>query len=228
MKPASIFIAVPAYNEGSVLKETLSPLIASGYSLVIVDDGSQDDTWEILKQLPIHALRHPVNRGQGAALQTAMAYALKQDAEIIVHFDADGQHDPKVIPELIQPIQDGEAGIVLGSRFLRAADRQAVPIGRRFLLQIAKLINGFMTGLWLSDAHNGVRALSNKAAQKIRLQEDGFAHATEILQQIRAHKLRYVEVPTSIIYTAYSRYKGQRFWNAFDILFDLFLGRIFK
>ena len=228
MKPATIFIAIPAYNEGSVLKETLSPLIASGYSLVVVDDGSQDDTWKILNQLPIHALRHPITRGQGAALQTAMTYALEQNADIIVHFDADGQHDSNVIPELIQSILEEEADIVLGSRFLRPADRQAVPIGRRFLLQIAKLVNGIMTGLWLSDAHNGVRALSSKAAQKIKLQEDGFAHATEILQQIRAHKLQYAEVPTSIIYTEYSRYKGQRFWNAFDILFDLFLGRIFK
>ncbi|KAA3646783.1 MAG: glycosyltransferase family 2 protein [Chloroflexi bacterium] len=221
-------MVVPAYNEGSVIKDTLLPLIESGYSIIVVDDGSQDDTWVTLQQLPIHALRHPINRGQGAALQTAMSYALRQGAAIILHYDADGQHSPTNIPTLIQPILDGKADIVLGSRFLRPEDRQAVPAGRRFLLQIAKIVNGIMTGLWLSDAHNGARALSTEAAKQIQLQEDGFAHATEILQQMRAHKLHYVEVPTNIIYTDYSRFKGQRFWNAFDILFDLFLGRIFK
>ena len=228
LTPADIVVLIPAFNEGEVIQATLQKLIAVGYTIVVVDDGSADHTWEQLQTMPVHALRHAINRGQGAALQTAMSYALNLDPAAVVHFDADGQHNPADIGALVQPISDGDADIVLGSRFLRPQDRQAVPAARRLLLRLASMVNGLMTGMWLSDAHNGARALSQHALRSIHLQEDGFAHATEILQQIRTHKLRYKEVPTNIRYTEYSRHKGQRFWNAFDILFDLFLGRIFK
>ncbi len=228
MNRSQIFAVVPAYNEGKVIRSTLRPLVAAGYSVVVVDDGSTDDTWRQLQNLGVHRLKHPINLGQGAALQTAVSYALKAGAQYIVHFDADGQHNIDDIPGLLKPILTGKADVVLGSRFLRQSDLQAVPPRRRLLLKAAVLVNWLLSGLWLSDAHNGARAFSRKAAGKVVLHENRSAHATEILQEIRAAGLRYVERPTHILYTEYSLMKGQRMWDAFDIFVDLLLRRIFE
>jgi glycosyltransferase involved in cell wall biosynthesis len=228
MNRSQIFVVVPAYNEGKVLRGTLRPLVAAGYSVVVVDDGSIDGSWRQLQNLGVHCLQHPINLGQGAALQTAVAYALQAGAKYVVHFDADGQHDIEDIPGLLKPILTGRADVVLGSRFLRREDLKAVPLRRRLLLKGAVFVNWLLTGLWLSDAHNGARAFSRRAAQRVVLRENRSAHATEILQQIRAHRLRYVERPTHILYTKYSMQKGQRVWDAVDIFVDLLLRRIFE
>lgn len=219
---------VPAYNEGAVIRTTLQPVIEAGYSVVVVDDGSSDNTWEQLGGLGVHRLRHPLNLGQGAALQTGVSYALKQGAEYIVHYDADGQHSPDDIEGLLAPVKAGEADLALGSRFLRQADWQAVPLGRRILLRGGVIVNGLLTGLWLSDAHNGARAMNRRAAEQIVLKENGFAHASEILQQIKAGGLRYVERPTRIRYTEYSQFKGQKASNALNILMDLVIRRFLQ
>jgi glycosyltransferase involved in cell wall biosynthesis len=223
-----IFLVVPAYNEGAVIRTTLQPVIEAGYSVVVVDDGSSDNTWEQLGGLGVHRLRHPLNLGQGAALQTGVSYALKQGAEYIVHYDADGQHSPDDIEGLLAPVKAGEADLALGSRFLRQADWQAVPLGRRILLRGGVIVNGLLTGLWLSDAHNGARAMNRRAAEQIVLKENGFAHASEILQQIKAGGLRYVERPTRIRYTEYSQFKGQKASNALNILMDLVIRRFLQ
>lgn len=227
-RKSEIFIVIPAYNEGRVIRATLQPLIEGGYSVVVADDGSTDGTWRQLAALDVHRLRHPFNLGQGAALQTAVSYALKSGARYIVHFDADGQHSIEDIPGLLAPVIAGKSDIALGSRFLRKEDWQAVPFSRRVLLKGAVIVNWLLTGLWLSDAHNGARAMSRRAAERIVLRENGFAHATEILQQIRSLKLRYVERPTRIRYTEYSMLKGQRFWHAFDVFVDLLIKRVLR
>jgi hypothetical protein len=125
-------------------------------------------------------------------------------------------------------VLSGEADVALGSRFLRAADKSFIPVSRRILLKGAVIVNGLMTGLWLTDAHNGLRVLSRKAAGRICLEENGFAHATEIIHQIRRLKLSYIERPARVRYTHYSRRKGQSFWNAFNIVIDLLLRRVFR
>jgi glycosyltransferase involved in cell wall biosynthesis len=228
MNRSQIFVVVPAYNEGKVIRSTLRPLVAAGYSVVVVDDGSTDGSWRQLQNLGVHCLQHPINLGQGAALQTAVTYALQAGAKYVVHFDADGQHDIEDIPGLLKPILTGRVDVVLGSRFLRREDLKAVPLRRRLLLKGAVFVNWLLTGLWLSDAHNGARAFSRRAARQVVLRENRSAHATEILQQIRAHRLRYVERPTHILYTKYSMQKGQRVWDAVDIFVDLLLRRIFE
>ncbi|MEX1071976.1 MAG: glycosyltransferase family 2 protein [Anaerolineales bacterium] len=225
---SKIFIVVPAYNEGTVIRSTLKPLVDQGFSVVVVDDGSRDNTSRRLKDLGVYRLRHPFNLGQGAALQTAVSYALQQGAAFIVHFDADGQHSPEDIHGLLEPVIAGKADVVLGSRFLRQEDWQAVPPTRRLLLKGAVFVNWLLTGLWLSDAHNGARAFSRRAAQQIVLRENGFAHASEILQQIRSMRLRFLERPTRIRYTKYSLLKGQRIWNALDIFVDLVIRRVLR
>ena len=135
-----VLVIVPAYNEGRVITDTVERLLAAGYQVVVVDDGSSDETAEV-GRLPIAYLRHPVNLGQGAALQTGMTYALRAGAEIAVHFDADGQHDCGQIERLIAPIVDGQADVVFGSRFLRQQDREQVPWKKRILLRGGILVS---------------------------------------------------------------------------------------
>jgi len=228
MTSASIFVIIPAYNEAAILRETVTPLVKAGYTVVVVDDGSIDQPAAALAGLPITLLHHSVNLGQGAALETGMEYARRHNAEAAVHFDADGQHSPEQIPDFIAPIARCEADVVLGSRFLRPEDAAQTPAFRRLVLRIGIIVSGVFTGLWLTDTHNGFRALSRKALEEIRLRENGYAHATEILETIRRKKLRYIEAPTAIRYSAYSRSKGQSFWNSFNIVIDLVMERLFR
>ena len=224
----SVFVVIPAFNEREVILSTLQALTGTPYNVVVVDDGSSDGTGALISDLPVHLLRHAINLGQGAALQTGMKFALQKGAEIIVQFDADGQHRIEDLETLIEPLLQGEADVVLGSRFLRDPDRLAVPPLRRVVLRTAVLVNRLMTGIWLTDAHNGLRALTAEAAKKIHLRENGFAHASEILNEVSRERLRYVERPTSIRYTDYSQAKGQSMWNGVNIVVDLFLKGIFK
>ena len=228
MMSKSTFVIVPAFNEESVLLSTLESLLRSDYTILVVDDGSKDHTWRIIRGLPVHALRHAVNLGQGAALQTGMIYALQQGAEVLVHFDADGQHSIEDIGSLVEPIYHQQADVVFGSRFLQRADAEAVPPVKRLLLKGAVVVNGLLTGIWMSDAHNGLRAFSRKAAQEIRLSENGYAHATEILNEIRKRKLRYLERPTHITYSDYAVKKGQPIWNSINIVIDVLLRKVFR
>jgi glycosyltransferase involved in cell wall biosynthesis len=221
-------VIVPAYNEGKAVGATVERLLAAGFRVVVVDDGSRDDTPQVVRALAVDYVRHPVNLGQGAALQTGMAYALRAGADIAVHFDADGQHDCEQIARLISPIVAGSADVVFGSRFLRKDDTAQVPLKKRIVLRGGILVSWVMTGVLLSDTHNGFRALSRRALERVHLQENGFAHATEILQRVREAGLRYVEVPITISYTEYSQAKGQRISGSLSILFDLIMAKITK
>ena len=222
-----VMVIVPAYNEGSVVVTTVRGLLSAGHEVIIVDDGSQDET-QAVRELPVVYIRHAVNLGQGAALQTGMTYALRAGADIAVHFDADGQHDWRHIGRMLAPILDGSADVVFGSRFLRKADAAQVPFNKRILLRGGILVSWLLTGVRLSDTHNGFRALSRRALEQVHLQENGFAHATEILQRVRQSRLRFVEVPITVAYTDYSMQKGQPISNSINVLFDLILARLFK
>ncbi len=224
--PSDVYVVVPAYNEGPVLAATISGLLPYGYSIVVVDDGSVDHCLEMVSDLPVHRLRHPVNLGQGAALQTGVDYAIRCGAQFIVHFDADGQHPAEQIADLLEPLLEGKYDVTLGSRFMRYCDEERVPWFKRLALRIGVQVSGLFTGVWLTDTHNGFRALSRKAACLIRLRENGFAHATEFLDLMRRANLRYQEVPTTITYTDYAIRKGQRLSNGLTIVLDLLMRRI--
>lgn len=227
-RASRVFLVVPCYNEGSVIRATLEPLLDMGYSIVVIDDGSSDESFAQICRMPVHALRHPLNLGQGAALQTGVEYALQKGAEVVVHFDADGQHPQESIADLTAPILAGNADVVLGSRFKSDAAPLNMPPLKRLILRCGTLFTGLTTGVWLTDTHNGFRVFSARAAALVRITEPRMAHASEVIALIRQHRLRYVEVPVCIRYTDYSQSKGQSIWNCINIVIDLLLGRIFQ
>ncbi|MEM7560582.1 MAG: glycosyltransferase family 2 protein [Planctomycetota bacterium] len=222
----SIWIVVAAYNEAARIKPTLGGLTSLGYNIVVVDDGSSDATAEVAKTSPVWVLRHPINCGQGAALQTGIDFALSRGAEAIVTFDGDGQHDPADLPQMLKPVLDEEVDIALGSRFLGRVEN--IPLARRALLRAAILFTRLTSGLKLTDTHNGFRVFSRKAAQAIRIRQPRMAHASEILDQIAARGLSYVEVPVTIRYTQETLEKGQSTWDAVRISGQLLAGRLWK
>lgn len=221
---AGVYVVIAAFREASVIEGTVAPLVAQGLQVVVVDDGSRDPTARAAARAGAITLRHALNRGQGAALQTGIAYALRAGASVIVTFDADGQHPHDAIARLLEPIRAGRADVVLGSRFLQHA--AAVPWSRRCLLRLAILFTRLSSGLPVSDAHNGFRALSRRAATTLDLKMDRMAHASELLDHIAAQRLAYTEVPVEIRYTTYSRAKGQRGSAAIRVLWDYLLGRL--
>ena len=222
-----LWIVVAAYNEGRRIGETLRSLRECGHAnIVVVDDGSRDDTGERALVGGAWVLRHAVNLGAGAATQTGIRFALKHGAGVVVTFDADGQHLAEEVDRVAQPIRAGEADVTLGSRFLGRSE--GMPFTRWLLLKAGILATWAMSGLWLTDTHNGFRGLSRKAAEKVRLRLNRFAHASELYDEIRAHELRYVEVPVTIRYTADTLAKGQSGWNALRIVGQLLMGRLVK
>jgi polyprenyl-phospho-N-acetylgalactosaminyl synthase len=220
-----IWVVIAAYNETNVIARVVGDVARRGYRVVVVDDGSSDGTADRASAASI-VVRHPVNLGQGAALQTGIDYALQQGAAVVVTFDADGQHRAADIERLVAALREARADFALGSRFLGTA--VDLPPLRRVLLRAATAFTQLTTGLRLTDTHNGLRAMTRRGAERIRLRQNRMAHASEILAQIAASGLPYVEVPVQIEYTAYSLAKGQRLNDALAILLDLFARRLYR
>ena len=224
---SKVWIVIAAYNESAVIKSVLNNLLKIFPNVIVVDDCSTDDTRSEVSSTCALLVSHPVNLGQGAALQTGIDFALDSGAEVIVTFDADGQHRVSDAVSLVKGILIDEADIICGSRFL-GVDSVTMPISKKFLLICAALFTRLTTGIKVTDAHNGLRAMSKKAASQIQITQNRMAHASEIISQIGVHKLRYKEYPVVIEYTKYSLAKGQKIHNAVNILIDLLLGRISK
>lgn len=222
--PPKVFIVIPAYNESGSIGEVLVELKQLDADVVVVDDGSADGTSQITCDHTPHALRHLINRGQGAALQTGIEYSLRCGADYIVTFDADGQHSLSDLGHLLRPIETGECEVVLGSRFLGEAEN--ISMVRRLTLKAATLFTRVVSQVEVTDTHNGLRAFSRKAAMQVQIKNDRMAHASELLDIIRGLNMPYREVPVHIRYTEYSMAKGQSLRGAFRILFDYFVGRV--
>jgi glycosyltransferase involved in cell wall biosynthesis len=224
---ARLFCVVAAFNEGATIAGVLRGLARYCDNVVVVDDGSQDDTSAQAKLSGATVIRHPFNLGQGAALQTGLTAALQLGADIVVTFDADGQHSPEDVPPLVAALTNAKADFALGSRFL-GIEAQNMPLVRRLLLRASVLFTRVTTGLPLTDAHNGLRAMTARGAACIHLRQNRMAHASEMLNQIACSKLPVVEVPVRISYTDYSLAKGQRLSGAVDVLWDLFAARLYR
>jgi glycosyltransferase involved in cell wall biosynthesis len=221
-----ICVVVPAYNEAPAIRSVVASVRAVYPRVVVVDDGSADATSAEARRGGAVVLRHVLNRGQGAALQTGIDYALRAGAETVVTFDADGQHRVEDVVHLVEALRRENADVAIGSRFLGL--RSNVPLFRRGLLRVAAFFMRLTSGVALTDAHNGLRAMNRTAAEKIRLTIDGMAHASEFVDQIRAHHLRVTEVPVVVHYSEYSIAKGQSSLAAFRIAFDYLMKRLFR
>ncbi len=222
----TLWVICAAYNEATTIGHVAAELRRAGHRVVVVDDGSRDETRHIAAAAGADVVVHPVNLGQGAALQTGIDYALSRAADILVTFDADGQHRVADIPVLVEALRRERAHFALGSRFL--GQTHNLPTLRRWVLYAATVFTRFSTGLRLTDSHNGLRALTRRGAAAIRLRQNRMAHASEILVEIAQSGLRYVEVPVTIEYTAYSLAKGQRIGDSVTILLDLFAQELYR
>jgi glycosyltransferase involved in cell wall biosynthesis len=211
-----VWVVIAAFNEAAVIRGVVGEVVAAGWPVVVVDDGSRDATAAAARMAGVVVLRHAINLGQGAALQTGIDYALRRGAARIVTFDADGQHRVEDIPVVLEAL--GDADIALGSRFLGSVEGASA--GRRALLRTATAVSNGMSGLRLTDAHCGLRAFRASAAPRLRITQDRMAHASELLRKIKTSALRVAEVPVTIRYTDYSMRKGQRGFAAVRILFD--------
>lgn len=208
------------YNEAQVVGDVITELRKTFPYVVCVDDGSSDGSQEIAREAGAVVIQHPVNLGQGASLQTGISYALTDpEVDAIVTFDADGQHRVEDALAMVERIRSGEAEIVLGSRFLDG--RTKLSTAKRIVLRTAAIQSRLATGLALTDAHNGLRVLSPKVARGIHLTQNRMAHASELVHQVAEMKPRWVEHPVEIIYTDYSKSKGQSLLNSVNILAEL-------
>ncbi|MFL5787520.1 MAG: glycosyltransferase family 2 protein [Flavisolibacter sp.] len=216
------------YNEKiEVIKNVINDLSCYNYQIIIVDDGSSYPLKQLLNDPSVTVLTHYFNMGQGAAIQTGIEFALANKADFVITFDGDGQHDAKDAERLLEPLLINKADVTLGSRFLQGSYHNA-PLIRRMVFRIAWAVNNLLLGMRLSDTHNGLRGLNRKALQLISITENKMAHATEILLQIKRKKLRYLEIPVHIHYTAYSRKKGQSWVDSLGVFLDLLLYKLFK
>jgi polyprenyl-phospho-N-acetylgalactosaminyl synthase len=215
---ADTWVVIAAFNEGAVIRSVVEEVAAERWNVVVVDDGSRDNTSEAANVPGVIVVRHRVNLGQGAALQTGIDYALRRGAHVIVTFDADGQHSCADIPALIAALTD--ADIALGSRFL--GNVEGASNSRMALLKTATAVSNSLSGMKLTDAHCGLRAFRATAAPSLRIMQDRMAHASELLRKIKTSGLRVVEVPVTIRYTEHSMRKGQGGLQAVRILFDYF------
>ncbi|MBI2050283.1 MAG: glycosyltransferase family 2 protein [Parcubacteria group bacterium] len=200
-------VVVPAYHESRKIFGVVRSVRELGYGVLVVDDASLDATADEARRAGAAVLRHFVNRGYGAALETGNQYALGHGYDIVVHFDGDGQHDAGEIARVIGPIQAGEADVVVGSRFLRG--NASTPFVRKVLIKIAIIFTWAFSGIRLTDSHNGFRAFSARALEAIDCRQDGMSYASEVIDQIAEHGLSVCEVPVTIAYTDYSKAKGE-------------------
>jgi glycosyltransferase involved in cell wall biosynthesis len=219
-RESTAWVVVPLYNEAEVISEVIAGLRERFSHVLCVDDGSTDNSVALAQASGARVIRHPMNLGQGAALQTGFDYVSAQpDATHIITFDADGQHLVRDAMEMLELAQRKRISIIFGSRFL---DKRTKPgMRKRIVLKVAVLMTRAITGLRLTDAHNGLRVLSMEAIGKIRLEQNGMSHATEIVHQLAKAKLSWQEYPVEVLYTEYSKRKGQSLLNSINILIDL-------
>lgn len=210
------------YNEAAVVRSVVEGASAVFPHVVCVDDGSSDRSAAEAAAGGAVVVRHPINLGQGAAIQTGFDYAqLDPGADYFVTFDSDGQHQVSDALAMVQRLDSEPLDIVIGSRFLDG--RTDAGRLKRLVLKLAVYFERASTGVRLTDAHNGLRALNRTAVQSMRIRQNRMAHASEIVANVGKAKLRYAEQPVHIIYTEYSRAKGQSIWNLVNILSDLFV-----
>ena len=218
-----VWIVVPAFNEASVIGDVVADLRAVFGNVVVVDDGSKDGTSATARRAGAHVVPHPVNLGQGAAIQTGIEYARAQPgARVLATFDADGQHRVKDVVAMIDRLSTDDVDIVIGTRFAEGPPAR-MPLLKRVVLQTAAWLSPSSRRLHLTDAHNGLRVFNKTVADALNITMNGMSHASEFIALIAENHWRVSEQPVEILYTDYSMSKGQPLLNGVNIVFDGFL-----
>lgn len=217
----NITIVVPAYNEAAIIESVIQEIQSAGYrDIIVIDDGSADDTFERAKQTGVTVLRHKLNRGKGAATKTGIEAAKLRGADIIVTMDGDGQHNPADIARLTHPIRQNHCDVVLGSRLLNP---QGMPRYKIWHNKIGNVITWYLYGLYVTDSQSGFRAYSRHATEIINTQTDRYEYDSEVIREIYQYKLKYKEVPIEVRYTEYSMGKvhKQSLWMGVKTLYRM-------
>jgi glycosyltransferase involved in cell wall biosynthesis len=220
-------IVIPVYNEASVIREVVSRVLKEFKYVICVNDGSGDMSSAEIQKTRAYLVEHPINMGQGAALQTGIEFSRQiPDIKYFVTFDADGQHRLEDVRTMLKEIEKGTYDIILGSRFLGST--VGMKASKHVILKLAIWFTNMTSGLKLTDTHNGLRVFTRKVADELQITMSDMAHASEILEIVAEKKYKYIEVPVTIDYTDYSRAKGQSIINAVNIGFDMLLRKFSK
>lgn len=198
-----IFIVIPAYNEAAAVGEVIDSIKSEGFhNIIVVDDGSQDNTAKVARSKNAYVIKHLINRGKGAATQTGMDAAKLLDADIVVTIDADGQHYADDIKKIVKPLMNGKYDVTLGSRFLR---KNTIPFEKRIVNYIANIITFAFYGIYVTDSQSGFRGYNKIANSRINTTMDRYEFESEVLHQMKNLHLTYTEVPIKVRYTNYSK-----------------------
>ena len=220
MNTKDIYIVIPAKNEAQRIGPVITQTISEGFhNIVVVNDGSTDNTAALAKQLGAKVIHHLVSMGAGAATQTGIEYARKKNARIVVTIDGDNQHCPTDIKSLIKTIKEKELDVVIGSRFLN--EKNEIPGVRIFYNKIGNFITALLTGLYVTDSQSGFKAMRMRFLNKTKINLNGYEFCTEIINLIKLNKATYTEVPIKVRYTAETRAKGQNFLNGVKMVGNL-------
>lgn len=225
---SKLLIIIPAFNEALVIKQTIQGItnaIGTSATLLVVDDGSSDQTYRYAKLAGAHVIRHLINRGLGGALGTGLHWAKSKDIQYAITVDADGQHDPLDIRRVLSPLVTNKADIVIGTRM--KLGWKEIPFDRRILILMSNILTWWIFGIRTSDSLSGLRGFNRKAIEKIQIRTDQMEVSNEFFWEVKKHHLRLVETPIRVIYTEYSRSKGQKNSNAFDVVVKLLI-RLFR
>ncbi|HEY3752780.1 MAG TPA: glycosyltransferase family 2 protein [Pseudonocardiaceae bacterium] len=216
---ADVWLIIPVYNEATVIGDVVREVLRTFPNVVCVDDGSKDGSSSQIRAAGAHLVRHPINLGQGGALQTGIEYARNQPgSQYFVTFDADGQHQVEDVVGMVDRLRTEPLDIIVGTRF--HGDTSHIPLAKRLVLRTVVALSPRLRRLHLTDAHNGLRAFNRQVAEQMEIRLSGMGHASEIVEMIDAHKWRVAEEPVTIVYTEYSMAKGQSLINGVNILFD--------
>lgn len=225
-KKQETMIVIPAYNEEKSIGNVINDLRKSGFeNIIVVDDGSRDNTLEIAENKKVKVYSHIINRGLGGALSTGISAALKNNADIIATCDADGQHNPKDIKRAIDFLKKEKLDVVIGSRLINS---KGMPLSRKIINSGASFITQLLFGIYSTDTQSGLRVFTKEAAEKIIIKTNRMEVSSEIIKEIGRNKMKFKEIPIEAIYTDYSMKKGQGGMNAFNIAYKLMLGKIMK
>lgn len=222
---SEVAIIIPVYNEAQVIGDVIKNVRKHFQNIICIDDGSIDTSADIIEKAGGILIKHPLNLGQGAAIQTGIEYALlNEGTKYFVTYDADGQHKLEDVLSMLDTIDKKNIDIVLGSRFLGTAEN--ITWLKGLILRTAVVFSNRTSGIKLTDAHNGLRVFNRKVATLLEISMSDYSHASEIIDRIATYKFSYAEVPVTIMYTDYSRKKGQSILNAVNIGFDMILNRV--